>query len=80
MMQRTQISLDPELLRRAKRKAAELGVSLAEYIRRLVARDVEEGSQEQFDVTRIFALGNSGGSNVARHKDEYLAEAIENQK
>ena len=33
MMERTQISLDSEVLRQAKAKAADLGVSLAEYVR-----------------------------------------------
>jgi hypothetical protein len=77
MMHRTQIALDAELARRAKRKAADLGVSMAEYIRRLVARDVEEGVPERFDVSQVFALGSSGGSNVARHKDDYLGEAVD---
>jgi predicted DNA binding CopG/RHH family protein len=42
-MTRMQIMLDPELLRRAKWRASEVGISLAEYIRRLVARDLEGG-------------------------------------
>ncbi|HEY2186010.1 MAG TPA: hypothetical protein VGH39_13525 [Xanthobacteraceae bacterium] len=33
---RSQISLDPELQRRAQAKAADLGISFAEYVRRLV--------------------------------------------
>jgi hypothetical protein len=77
MMQRTQISLDPELLRRAKRKAQDLGVSLAEYIRRLVLRDIDQDASQQFDVRKIIGLGSSGGSNIARHKDEYIADAVE---
>jgi hypothetical protein len=76
-MEKTQISLDSELLRRAKGKAADLGISLAEYIRRLVARDVEGSRPERFDVTKVFALGRSGGSDIANHKDEYLDDAID---
>jgi len=77
MMRRTQISFDPETLTKAKRKAADLGVSLAEYLRRLVSRDLDEDVPSEFDVKRLFALGRSGGSDVARHKDDYVSDAIE---
>jgi hypothetical protein len=76
MMQRTQIMLDAEQLRRAKTKAAELGVSLAEYIRRLVERDISGTTPTAFDVDEIVGLGASGSSDVARNKDAYLDDAI----
>ncbi len=72
---RTQIALDPEDHRRAKQRATEMNVSLAEYIRRLVARDLGAARQAA-SPELIFDLGSSGGSDVARHKDEYLAEAV----
>jgi len=73
-MVRTQISLDRELRNRARRRAAELGVSLAEYIRRLLSRDL--GSQPAAgDPTAVFNLGDSGGSDVAADKDSMLGEA-----
>jgi hypothetical protein len=75
MMTRTQISLDPELHRRARAKAAELGISLAEYLRRLVAEDLEAPRPVR-DPSSVFNLGDSGGSDVALRKDEYLAEAL----
>jgi predicted DNA-binding protein len=75
MMARMQISLPPEEHRRVRERAAELGVSAAEYVRRLVARDL--GAAPAGDITAIFDLGRSGGSDVARHKDRYVAEAIE---
>ena len=40
MMAKTQITLDTEMQRRARQRANELGVSLAEYFRRRVARDL----------------------------------------
>jgi len=40
MMARTQIMLEHEIQRRARQRASDLGVSLAEYIRRFVARDL----------------------------------------
>jgi hypothetical protein len=75
MMQRTQITLAPAEHRRARRRAAELGISLAEYIRRLVRQDLES-PMAKGDPSRLFALGDSGGSDVSREKDAYVAEAI----
>ena len=75
MMQHTQITLDPAEHRRARRRAAELGISLAEYVRRLVRQDLE-GPTVHGDPTSLFALGDSGGSDVATAKDVYVAEAI----
>jgi hypothetical protein len=75
MMSRTQITLDPELQRRARRRAADLGVSLAEYLRRLVSRDLGN-VQTRPDPAAVFDLGNSGGSNIARHKNAMLAAAF----
>jgi hypothetical protein len=74
-MSRTQITLDPEIQRLARRRASDLGVSFAEYVRRLITRDLErrEGAA---DPSRLFDLGASGGSEVARNKDEMLAEAF----
>jgi hypothetical protein len=46
MMTRTQITLEPELQKTARRRAAQLGVSLAEYVRRLIARDLAEPGPE----------------------------------
>lgn len=77
MMIRTQISLDPEQHRAARRKAADLGLSLAEYIRRLVERDLPRREHHRGDMSRLSGMGNSGGSDVATFKDEYVGEAIE---
>jgi hypothetical protein len=75
MMARTQITLSPDLHRRAREKAAQLGVSLAEYIRRLVARDLDT-PKPLGDPSILFALGQSGGSDIAHQKDALLAEAL----
>jgi hypothetical protein len=76
MMERTQLSLTREQHRKARRRAHELGISLAEYIRRLVDQDLQVGPRPT-DVTAIFDLGRSGGSDIARHKDQYIGEAVE---
>jgi hypothetical protein len=74
-MHRTQIMLDPAEHRAARRRAAELDVSLAEYIRRLV-RDDLHGPHTTSDVAALFDLGDSGGSDIAVSKDAYLGEAL----
>ena len=76
MMVRLQVSLPPEDHRRVRDRAASLGISAAEYVRRLVARDLGDRPTKT-DITAIFDLGNSGGSNIAEEKDRYIAEAIE---
>jgi hypothetical protein len=75
MMSRTQVSLDPELHRSARAKAGALGISLAEYVRRLVARDLD-APRRAADVHAMFDLGRSEGADVARQKDHYLGEAV----
>jgi hypothetical protein len=71
-----QVTLDRDRHERAAQKASRLGISLAEYIRRLIAVDLDPGPAERADVSELFGIGRSGGSNVARHQDDYLAEAI----
>jgi hypothetical protein len=79
MMIRTQIAMDPEQHRAARRKAAELGLSLAEYIRRLVERDLPQPEPRRGDMARLFGQGNSGGSDVGKHKREYIGKAVEDE-
>jgi hypothetical protein len=75
MMARTQITLDPEMQRSARRRAADLGISLAEYLRQLVARDLG-GVRPGKTPEAVFDLGRSGRSNIARDKRTMLAEAF----
>jgi hypothetical protein len=79
MMARTQVTLDPQLHREARAKASGLGISLAEYMRRLVADDLQ-GLPRSADVGAVFDLGSSGGAHVAREKDRYLGEAVAAQR
>jgi hypothetical protein len=41
--------MDPEMQQRALARAAELGISFEEYMRRLVARDLEELPRQGFE-------------------------------
>ncbi|MBT8397778.1 MAG: hypothetical protein HKO65_14080 [Gemmatimonadetes bacterium] len=75
MMTRTQLSFEREMLHRARARAQELGVSLAEYVRRLVAEDLGERRSAP-DPSVLFDLGSSGGSDIATKKDDMLGRAF----
>ena len=75
MVVRTQVTLDADAHRRARRRAAELGISFAEYIRRVVDRDLGEPPPPG-DPAEIFGLFDSGGSDVARDKDRMVDAAV----
>jgi hypothetical protein len=77
MNARTQISMDSELQRRAQTKAAELGISFAEYIRRLVAGDLGEHQKSKPDISVLFDLVDEGPpTDIARDKDKMIGEAV----
>ncbi len=73
---RTQIALDPEHHAEIKSKASELGISMAEYIRRLIERDLATPTTRA-DISDIFGLGNTKGSNIATEGRAASGEAIE---
>ena len=75
MMLRTQISLEKETQRRARQRASDLDVSLAEYVRGLLARDLAR-PEVLADVSCVFDLGTSSGSDIARNKDSMIADAF----
>jgi hypothetical protein len=79
MMAKTQITLETEMQRRARQRANDLGVSMAEYFRRLVARDLARPEMAA-QVDRIFDLGTSHGSDIASHKDSMIAEAFQSTR
>ena len=75
MNARKQITMDPDMQRRAQAKAAELGISFAEYIRRLVAGDLGE-RKPKADLSVVFDLGASEEpTDIARDKDKMIGEA-----
>ena len=61
---RTQIALDDQQHARVKRTASELGLTMAEYIRVLVDRDLGDDSTNA-EVSAIFGIGRSDGSDIA---------------
>jgi hypothetical protein len=76
MNARTQITMDPELQRRAHAKAKELGISFAEYMRRLVANDLGE-QKPKADISILFDLGASDeATDIAHDKEKMIGEAV----
>ena len=62
--------------RRAHAKAAELGISFAEYVRRVMAQDLGE-AKPKADISIIFDLINEGArTDIARDKDKIIGEAV----
>jgi hypothetical protein len=76
MNARTQVTLDPEMQRRAQAKAADLGISFAEYVRRLVAHDLGAPKPKP-DISIMFDLVDEGPvTDIARDKDKMIGEAV----
>jgi hypothetical protein len=76
MNARTQITLDPQTQRRAQAKAADLGISFAEYVRRLLAQDLDQ-PKPKADISVVFDLGASDEpTDIARDKDKMVSEAV----
>jgi hypothetical protein len=75
MTSRAQITLDGETHRRARKQAAAMGVSFAEYICSLVARDLASPAKAT-DPSVVFALGRSVGRDIADNKDAMTADAF----
>lgn len=77
MPSRTQITIEPELHRRAVAKAEQLGVSFAEYVRRTLQRDLGDEPTPEFDITQMFGLFDGGEvTDIARDKDKMVGEAV----
>ena len=62
--------------RQAQAKAAEMGISFAEYIRRLVSQDLGTPKRKA-DISAVFDLGASREpTNIARDKHKMIDEAV----
>jgi hypothetical protein len=80
MNARTQITLDREIQRRAQAKAAELGISFAEYVRRLLAQDLSAAPVRKAHISLLFDLVDEGpATNIALDKDRMIGEAVWNE-
>jgi hypothetical protein len=72
-MTRTRLSIDRELQQKARQRAAQRGVSVAECVRQAVECDLGRAKRS---ASAVFDLGTSGGSDVARDKDEMIGRAV----
>ncbi|MCQ3812775.1 MAG: hypothetical protein KTV68_19745 [Acidimicrobiia bacterium] len=75
---RTMVLLPDHHHAEAKRKAAREGISLSEYIRRLVARDLQQSAPNR-DPSAIFGLFDGGESRIADGKQAMISKAINEQ-
>lgn len=75
MMQRLMIQAEPELVARAKRRAAERGVSVAQVVREAMEHELGSVKEEQIPppLTCIGAL-KSGRSDLSRLASEDIFE------
>jgi predicted DNA-binding protein len=77
-MERTQISLTPDQMRRLRRASTERGVSMAHLVREAVDAYVADDTFARAELIRraLAAAGQfrSGATDVARRHDDYLAE------
>lgn len=67
--------LDAEQHALVKRKVAELGISMAENVRRVVERDLQPATRD-VDLSDIFGIGDSGDIDIAVDRKRVTAEAI----
>ena len=72
---RTQITLSPEQHLQVRKKATALGISMAEYIRRLVDQDLD-APRPKADLASIIGLFASGGSDIATDGTEAIRNAV----
>jgi len=71
-MIRTQISLDEEAYREAKLEARQQGISLAEFLRRLVAGGIRHRRTKQQAWMRHAGVLTSGDANASRSVDQVV--------
>ncbi len=78
MMVRTQISLDDADLQLAKRRAGELGISLAELIRRALRKEL--GTAEKPNgISAIFGMITGPVANTGTSIDEDVADHLDEE-
>jgi hypothetical protein len=80
MRTRTMVYLKPEQHRALRAQAAQEGVSMAELVRRLIARHLQErrGARPipRDAYLRIIGIGASGRGDISARHDAYFADAI----
>jgi len=76
MPSRVQITVDPDVAHRAQERARARGLSFAEYVRRLIDKDLGE-PEASADPRVIFDLVTAGErTDIARDKDRLIGDAV----
>jgi hypothetical protein len=75
MKVRVQFAIDSDVKRRATERAAQSGLSFAQYVVKLIERDLER-PKSKTGIEAIFDLGSSDGSDIARNKKQMIGEAV----
>ena len=75
---RNEITLDEETHHRVEARAAELGISFGDYVRRApVSHLGPPPPEKKVDISAVFDLVTDGpGTNIARDKDKMIGEAV----
>ena len=73
-----EVILNVQTVRRAERRAEQLGLSIAEYIDAIVSRDLApEPQRRRVDPSILFDLGSSAvTTDIARDKDRMIEDAV----
>lgn len=75
MMVRTQISLDDHDHALAKKRAAECGISLSEFVRRAIRSELGD-RPGRGDLSDLFGMFSSGHTDTSSRIDELVSESI----
>jgi hypothetical protein len=74
MMQRLMIQAEPELVERAKRRARERGISVAQVVREAMEHELGELAGEEQPRLSFIGIGSSGRSDLSRLASEDIYE------
>jgi len=74
MMQRIMIQAEPELVERAKRRARERGVSVAQVVREAMEHELGAGEERIPPPLRCIGIASSGRSDLSRLASEDIFE------
>ena len=75
MMQRLMIQAEPELVERAKRRARERGVSVAQVVREAMENELGQVDEERIPPPlNCIGIGRSGRSDLSRLASEDIYE------
>lgn len=74
MMQRLMIQAEPELIQRAKRRAAERGISVAQVVREAMRHELGPGEERIPPPLTCIGIGKSGRSDLSELASEAIFE------